>query len=221
MAEAAGWHWLREIAVGQFGLFTAAQAGQQGIAGYELARRAKKGELLRVRHGVYRCPGTAPACPFEAWAAQWLALRPHDDIAARRAEPDGMISHQSAAVLRGLGAFDTQVLYLTTLTRIRPKATGVHSSWRAIGTRGADWGLVGGLPVATAGRIIADLARARVDDAEQGAVIADAVKFRVITVDEAAARLQPFAARWNEQDGLALAQRFTTAAGRTLTRQPR
>ena len=37
--------------------------------------------------------------PYEDFAAQWLALRPGADIAERRAHPDVIISHQSAAAV--------------------------------------------------------------------------------------------------------------------------
>ncbi len=220
MAQADPWHCLHDIAAGQFGLFTAAQARRHGIPGYQLARHVNHGNLVRVRHGVYRCTTSAPAHPFETWAAHWLALRPTADIAARRAAPDSMISHHSAAVIRGLGALDTAVLHLTTVNRIRPNSDRVRTSWRPLGTCGADWGIVAGLPVATAGRIVADLARPPGHDGVLGAVIADALRTGAVTVDELAARLHPFAPRWKEHSGQALAQRFVTAAGHPRPQAP-
>lgn len=215
MVDAQAWGRLHTLAAGQFGLFTAAQARHHGVPRYELARRAAAGELFRAHHGVYGfTEDSAGMFTFEDWAAQWLALRPEDDIERRRADPDCILSHDSAAVIRELGTIVARGLFLTGPRRINTRSPRVHTYRRDIGARGVDWDVVEGLPVATPGRIIADLARDDLDGAHQGTVIADVLDNELLTVDEVGARLDPFAHRWDEPHGVALAHRFLAAAGR-------
>lgn len=217
MADVEAWGRLHALAAGQFGLFTAAQARQHGVARYELARRTACGELFRAHHGVYGfTEDSAGMFAFEDWAAQWLALRPDEDIERRRADPDCVISHDSAAVIQELGTIVARGLFLTGPRRINTRSARVHAYRREIGARGVDWDIVEGLPVATPGRIIADLARDDLDGAHQGTVIADVLDAGMLTLDEVGARLDPFAHRWGEADGAALVQRFLAAAGRPL-----
>jgi predicted transcriptional regulator of viral defense system len=219
MAQAEVWRRLHDLAANQFGLFTAAQARDHGVPRDELARRTAALKLFRAHHGVYGfTDDAADMHRFEDWAAQWLALRPEVDIDARRADPDCIISHDSAAVIRDLGTIVARGLYLSGPRRINPRSATVHAYRRDIGTLGIDWDVVEGLPVATAGRIIADLAREHLDGAHQGGVIVDALEAGQVTADEVAARLDPFARQWAEPDGLALARRFASAAGRELPR---
>lgn len=215
--DAEAWSRLHTLAAGQFGLFTAAQARRHGVARYELARRAATGELWRAHHGVYGfTEDAADMFSFEGWAAQWLALRPDDDVERRRADPDCIISHDSAAVIRELGTIVARGLFLTGPRRINTRSAHVRTYRRDIGARGVDWDVVEGLPVATPGRIIADLARDDVDGAHQGTVIADVLNSGLLTLDEVGARLDPFAHRWDEPSGTSLALRFSAAAERPL-----
>ncbi len=220
MANEQAWGRLHARAAGQFGLFTAAQARHQGVARYELARRVDSGELYRAHHGVYGfTEDAADMFAFEDWAAQWLALRPEDDVELRRADPDCVISHDSAAVIRELGTVVARGLFLTAPRRINTRSPRVHAYRRDIGARGVDWDIAEGLPVAMPGRIIADLARDDLDGSHQGAVIADVLDQGLLTLHEVGARLEPFASRWGEQGGVALARRFVSEAGR-LTLAP-
>jgi hypothetical protein len=47
-------------------------------------------------------------------------------------------------------------------------------------------------------------------------VIAEVLDAGLLTLDEVGARLDPFAHRWDEMDGVALAHRFFAAVGRRL-----
>jgi hypothetical protein len=219
MADELVWRRLHDLAADQFGLFTAAQARHHGVARYQLSRGTESGELFRAHHGVYGFTAdSATRFLYEDWAAQWLALRPAADIDDRRAAPDCIISHDSAAVIRDLGTIVSHGLFLTGPTRINPRGARIHTYRRGIGARGEDWDLVEGLPVATAGRIITDLARDELDGAHLGTVIADVLDAGLLALAEVGERLTPFVHRWDEPDGAALAHRFLDAAGRPTHR---
>ena len=96
--------------------------------------------------------------------------------------------------------------------------SAVHAYRRDIGACGIDWDITEGLPVATPGRIIADLARDDLDGSHQGTVIADVLEQGLLPLPEVGARLEPFAGQWSEPDGNALACRFLAAAGRAFPR---
>lgn len=208
---------LRELSKRQWGLFTAAQARQYGIAASELARRANTGELFRAHRGVYGfTEDTVDMVLFENWAAQWLALKPAADIDARRAAPDCILSHASAASIRELGSIVSYGLFLTGPRRINVRSPQVHTYTRDIGARGVDWDIFEGLPVATPGRIVADLARADLDGSHQGTVISDIIEEGLMTLEEVGKRLDPYASRWGSPNGIELAQRFAAGACRPL-----
>jgi hypothetical protein len=56
---------------------------------------------------------------------------------------------------------------LTGPRRINTRSPRVHAYRRDIGARSVDWDITEGLPVATPGRIIADLARDDLDGSHQ------------------------------------------------------
>lgn len=58
---------LREIALDQHGLVTAAQAVDEGIPKTELPKLAARQRVERLAHGVYRIP-QVPSTPYENWA---------------------------------------------------------------------------------------------------------------------------------------------------------
>lgn len=220
MAGAATWAEMRELAVEQFGLFTAAQARRRGIHSYELTRRVRTGELFRAAHrGVYGFADQAATMHrFEDWAAQWLGMRPDVEAQTRRKAPDCIVSHESAALIRDLGTAVARGLFLTGPRRMAARSPAVHIYRREIGEQGADWDVVDGFPAATPRRIIVDLARDHLDGSHQGAVIADVIDAGLLSANEVAVLLDPFAGDWGETDGGALVALFTEAAGRPVRR---
>lgn len=212
------WNRLREIAAGQCGLFTAAQARRERVQRYELARATIGGQLTRAHHGVYAfTDASAEKHPFEDWAAQWLALEPEADIGARLVDPDTVISHHCAAEIQDLGTIvSAGRLHLTSVRRIGVQSKNVSAYRRPIGQRGHDWNVVAGLPVSSPGRIIEDLTAGAVDGSHIGTVIADAIAEGLLDYESAAKRLEPYASRRGESSGAALVARFTAAAGLAL-----
>ncbi|SKS49840.1 Uncharacterised protein [Mycobacteroides abscessus subsp. abscessus] len=210
------WSQLRVIAAGQFGLFTAHQARALRVRRYELARAAAAGQLWRAHHGVYAFTDeSAHKHPYEDWAAQWLALRPAADISVRRGSPDAVISHQSAAEILDLGTIVSHdILHLSGPRRINVRSARVLAHRQSVGECDADWQLVEGLPVATAAKVIEDLAAAGIDGSHLGIAIEDALHRGLAGVDSIHARLDRHANTWNARNGTELAQRLMTLAGR-------
>lgn len=208
------WSALRQIAAGQFGVFTTYQARIHAVRRDELARMTDNGELWRVRHGVYAFSDSA-ACkhPYEDWAAQWLALRPASEIDGRRTDPDAVISHQSAAEILELGTIVSHgLLHLSAPRRIRARDTRVRTHQCPLGVRGVDWDLAEGLPVSTAARVIGDLAAAAVDGSHLGIAIADALERDLVSAADLHLRLERHARAWGNASGAELAQRLMRSA---------
>ncbi|RIR15190.1 type IV toxin-antitoxin system AbiEi family antitoxin domain-containing protein [Mycobacteroides abscessus] len=215
MRSSDRWGLLRNRAAEQFGLFTAHQARMLGVKRYELARMTHAGLLWRAHHGVYAFGDeSGQKHPYEDWAAQWLALRPGVEIAQRRAAPDAIVSHQSAAEILELGTIVSHsCLHLSGPRRINVRAPNVSTHRCRIGPQGWDWELVDGLPVATAARIIEDLAATGVDGSHLGIAIEDALHRGLVSADEVHARLNRRARAWNASGGKELTQRLLTSAG--------
>ena len=195
------WGELRELSHDQFWLFTAAQARRRGFRTYELARATDRNVLARVHHGVYGFVDADGWCPYENVAAQWLALRPDADIAVRRSAPDTIVSHESAAAIRGLGSIASYGVDLTSPRRINVRDTRTRTYRRPLGVHGTDWDLFEGLPVATAGRVISDLAERCIDGGDLGTVVRDCIDDTTLSVDRVVALLAPWAGRWDLPSG--------------------
>lgn len=187
---------MRDVAEQQFGLFTAAQARAAGVAGYELARWTKSGPLYRVRHGVYGFTDSEAYCWFEDTAAAWVALNPSVDIGTRRRHPEAVISHNSAARLRGLGSPAAFTLQWTSPRRINVQDRLVQTRVGSFGTFGVDWDLLDGLPVSTPRRICADLLSERGDGGNVGTVIAACLYDGHVGLRELVDLAAPFGALW-------------------------
>ena len=78
---------LFELAAGQAGYFTAAQARELGYSARSLVHHVTAGHVERLSRGFYRLVGV-PASPHEDIVAAWLKL-------ARRA----VVSHDTALAL--------------------------------------------------------------------------------------------------------------------------
>lgn len=81
---------LYELAEGQGGYFTAAQARKLGFGSDLISYHARQGNFLRAARGIYRLR-RFPASPFEDLIVAWL-----------RAGPKAAVSHDTALALHGL-----------------------------------------------------------------------------------------------------------------------
>lgn len=149
---------LRDIAAEQAGFVTSAQAARFDVTAEALDRAARSGLLRRVRHGVYMLE-TWPLHPEEPLASAWLAVDarplPWERAAA---DPSAIVSHASAASLRGLG---TIIPTLPDLTQTSQRSRREEIRFHVAPFAPADWDWldVAGLrlPVTTPARTIIDL----------------------------------------------------------------
>ncbi|WP_262925516.1 type IV toxin-antitoxin system AbiEi family antitoxin domain-containing protein [Kocuria atrinae] len=94
---------MQEVSADQWGLFTTAQAKQQGIIGTELSRAAQAGQIEPITHGVYRLAGV-PSDEFDGIRAAWLSTDPKRPAYERLNDEDPVVvSGSSAAWLHGIG----------------------------------------------------------------------------------------------------------------------
>lgn len=137
---------LYEIAEGQAGYFSAAQAVNIGFSRKRLSLNVKSGKFQRVFQGVYRFV-LFPSSPFEDLFVAWL-----------RAGPESVISHESALAVYELSDVLPSEIHITvprTASR-RRKNLKQHTQKleeNEITSRS-------GLPVTTVERTIADVAAA-------------------------------------------------------------
>ncbi len=181
---------LGDVASGQWGLFTTAQARRVGLSPQQVARLASAGTATRLRHGVYRLAGVPEDLLTEIRAA-WLGLDPAR-FADQRLQgcPAAVVSHRSAARLHQLGDLDADIHTFTVPTRRNSgRDTRLHVG--AL-TRG-DWTVCEGLPVTTLTRTIGDLAATRVDGGHLAGVLRDAIHDHHLARRDAAAALRPYA----------------------------
>ena len=203
---------LTELAAGQWGLLTTAQAQQLGISRMQLARLVDAGILDRVAHGVYAMPAVL-GDELLGLRAAWVALQPRRPVAERLADPigAGVVSHASAAQLHGLGDLLADEHELTLPTRYQSTRPGVRVHRATLVPD--DVTVVGGLPVTTAARTVADLLTAGHELEHVGQVAADAVR-KGSTDGRALMRaLEPIAPRRETRDAATLTTRLLQAGG--------
>lgn len=148
---------VNDIAACQWGMVTTAQARLHGVARANLAHRVRTGELERTDHyGVYRLAAT-PSSPLDDLRAAWLSTNPAALAPERTAalRPDAVIASAAAAMVHGIGDV-YPAPYRIIVPGRRQSAKGVLAySWRALDS--CDVEVVGGLPVTTRERTVADL----------------------------------------------------------------
>lgn len=203
---------LSDVASGQWGLFTSAQAKAVGVTVQQLARLATDQVIQRLRHGVYRLAGV-PEDPRTALRATWLALDPTRTAAQRSDDPAGVVSHRSAAWLHGLGDLDADRLEFSVAERRQSRRRDTRFHVRKLDSE--EWELVNGLPVTTVVSTVRDLARAGIDGGHLAGVVRDALLDAHVDFDALVAELRPYAHRYGAPlgDGEALVADLLEQAG--------
>ncbi len=122
-----------------------------GYTNAELTRLVRRGDLVRVRRGAYADAGGE--------VGRRTAHRRLVEACLAQAGPGAVVSHHSAAVLRGLPLWPDR-LGQVHLTRDRrgqsTSRAGLHV--HGVPLPGSDVGLVDGLPVTTLARTVVDVA---------------------------------------------------------------
>lgn len=201
-----------ELAAGQWGLFTTAQAQAAGISRMQLARMVDAGVLERVAYGVYAAPAVMGEELLPLRAA-WLALAPAQSAEERLADAvaSGVVSHASAARLHGLGDLLADVHEFTLPRRYQSTREGVRVH-RGVLTTG-EVTIAGGLPVTVPARTVADLLTAGHDFEHVGQVAVDAVRTGVATGHELAVALGTVRHGGASSDSAELASELLTVGG--------
>lgn len=199
-----------ELAAGQWGLLTTAQASNAGVTRVQLARLTDADVLERVDHGVYAT--TASPTEHRALRAAWLALDPARTAEERLADPvnAGVASHTSAAGLHRLGDLLDDTPELTVPHR-KQSRRGVRL--HRLPLTDGDITLVDGLPTTTEERTVADLLRDGHDPDHVAQIIGQGVRRAVIDLTVLAAHLDPLARRHGQPDGRALVEHLLDLVG--------
>jgi predicted transcriptional regulator of viral defense system len=139
---------LFEVASGQAGYFTTAQAGSAGFSRALIRHHVRTGRVIHVARGLYRLRDY-PSTPREEVVAAWLRLA-----------PKAVVSHESALDILGLSDVIPDAIHLTVPRTFRkltqtPGVT-VHTTVRPV--RPSDIVTRDGLRLTNAARTIADVA---------------------------------------------------------------
>lgn len=199
-----------ELAAGQWGLLTTAQADREGVTRVQLSRLTDAGVLERVDRGVYAT--TAAPAEHRTLRAAWLTLDPTRTAEARLADPvaAGVASHTSAAGLHRLGDLLDDEPELTLPYR-KQSRRGVRLHQLAL--TDDDITLVDGMPTTTEERTVVDLLRDGHEPDHVAQIIGQGVRRGVIDVDDLAGRLEPLARRNGQANGRALVDHLLDLVG--------
>ncbi|MEU6540790.1 type IV toxin-antitoxin system AbiEi family antitoxin domain-containing protein [Streptomyces sp. NPDC047000] len=212
---------LSGAAADQWGLVTAAQAKDLGVNGVQLLRLTEVGLLSNVGRGVYQLTAAGVPTHLEVKVA-WLRLQPKQFLWDRPvgAPDSGVVSHASACQLLDLGDIPAPNVEISVPRR--RTTTEPFVRLRTAQVPPAEVTTVDGLPVTTAMRTITDLLHTGADGGHVGGVVADAERRDLITVDDLAKRVQPFARKYGlktSATGYDLIYHLVAQAGESLRRQ--
>lgn len=202
---------LELIASDQWGIVTTAQAGREGIERLRLSRLAEKGELDRVRQGVYLLPSHR-AGPHDEIRAAWLSLEPKKFIEERWEDRHPVVvSHESAARVHGIGRLIPPNITFSTTGKKQTRQQGIRiHTGREI--RDTDVVSVDGLPVTSVTRTVADLAEAGIERNYLADLVADALRKENVRIDELADKLGPAAHAYGAKAGMQLVSELSEEA---------
>jgi hypothetical protein len=158
-------------------MITAAQARRLGISRVDLSRLVGDGTLEAVAGAarVYRLTGVPEDADVDAVRAAWLQLGGSRTWEERRGDVDAVVSHRSAAHVRGLGDLIPRTHDFYVPVRRRLRRGDVRLRVRA-DLAAVQWGMWAGLPVCTIERIVTDLVADHEDESAVAQVIRDALR---------------------------------------------
>ncbi len=159
---------LFNLAAEQAGYFTAAQAKEIGYSYQAQSHHVRAHNWLRIDRGLFRL-------------AEWIPDL-HDDLArwALWSRGRGVVSHESALSVHGIGEFESAQVHLTVPRDFTMRAEGVTRHRGDL--PGADVVERTGFRVTTAIRSLIDVAALVPDEEQLARAIADARKNGLLTV---------------------------------------
>jgi predicted transcriptional regulator of viral defense system len=179
---------LFELAAGQGGHFTAAQARELGYSARSLLHHVAAGHFERVSRGFYRLVGV-PSGPHDDVVAAWLRF------AKRRA----IVSHDTALALYDLAPSRSYAIHLTLPREHRPRssppATGVEIHTTTVPLRRDEVATRFGVKVTSPARTITDVADIGVDPSVVVEATARALATGLATPGELRAAVESRSAR--------------------------
>jgi hypothetical protein len=174
---------LYDIAEGQLGLFTAAQARASGVHPVRLVQLHEHGDIERVSRGVYRLTRFPPS-PLGQYmeAVLWPEARRAEATPHARA----VISHVSALALHELSEVSPAKVHITVEPGLRiRRAVPPHLVLHVASLTPEEIQVVDGVPVTTPARTIRDAHAAHLGPALIRRAIADGRRMGRLTHDEA------------------------------------
>jgi hypothetical protein len=196
----------------QWGMLTAAQARRVGVSRVDLNRLVNDGSVERITGAarVYRLTGVPEDPDQDPVRAAWLQLGQGRLWGERVRDGDAVVSHRSAAHVRGLGDLIPRVHEFYVSFRVRLRRADLKLRVRP-GMARSDWSLSGGLPVCTIEKIIVDLLADREDESAVAQIAQDAIRDGLLARDV----LEREAARYGTEYGYRSATEFAAVlAGR-------
>lgn len=192
----------------QWGMITAGQARDLGVSRQDIKRLVDDGTLVVADQAtrVYRLSGAPEDPERDPLRAAWLQLGGGKPWHERTTgTPDAVISHRSAAHLRGLGDLIPHEHEFYTATRLRPRRADIKLRVRRHLAR-ADWELWDGLPTCTVPAIIEDLLADDEDESAVAQLVQDALNLGLLHRDALDAIAAPHAAAYGHADSGTFAQ---------------
>lgn len=202
------------IAAEQWGMFTAGQLRADHVSRQDVKRLVDDGivEFADRAARVYRLAGAPEDPELDPLRAAWLQLggerRWHDRT---RGIPDAVVSHRSAAHLRGLGDLIADVHEFYSPARQRPRRTDIRIRIRSR-LDPAAWEIWGGLPVSTVPAIINDLLAGGEDESAVAQIVQDASRLGLLPRRRLDELVAPHAAAYG-RSGAAVFARALVAEG--------
>jgi hypothetical protein len=204
---------LRDLAEGQWGLFTRGQAEAAGVGYRAVLRLSDRGLVERVAHGVYRLRGGAEPDHL-ALRAAWLQLDPRRPAWKRLDDPaTAVVSHTSAASLYGVGDLRADRNEFTLPGRHQTRRRDVRLHRGQVPEQQQI--VLHGLPTTRAGRMVGDLLGDHVDPDAVARIAAEVLDHVFDYPRVVAESVAPFAIRFGfrKDDGVALLNDLLVRAG--------
>jgi hypothetical protein len=201
MSRGAALAAISSVASEQWGMITAGQARQLGVSRQDLNRLVNDGTLAIAHQAarVYRLTGAPEDPDLDPLRAAWLQLGGARPCHERITVPDVVISHRSAAHLRGLGDLIPYEHEFYAVTRLRPRRSDIKLRVRSQITPGS-WEVWGGLPVRTVPAIVDDLLSDHEDESAVAQVVRDALERGLLRRDVLRAIVEPYATAYGRSD---------------------